>query len=126
MFRTIPNKNTFNGLSSDFGALTRWKKDVTDTPKTTKMVIGRWGPKQTLIGCATLENSGGLVIYKKDGHRNHLSPEMRSKRRRKQESTSSLKNGAMLALGNTILQHEHQDMKIRQEYPAQQDRSGEQ
>jgi hypothetical protein len=31
VFRTIPKENTLNRLSSDFGALTRWKKDVTDS-----------------------------------------------------------------------------------------------
>jgi hypothetical protein len=31
MFRTVPKEDTLNRLSSDFGALMRWKKDVTDT-----------------------------------------------------------------------------------------------
>jgi len=103
VFRTIPKKNALNGLSSDFGALTRWKKDVANTSKATKMAIGRWGAKKTLIWCATLENSRGLAVDKKNSCRNSLSPEMWSKRRRNQESTSSLKNMTMLALGNNIL-----------------------
>jgi hypothetical protein len=103
MFRTVPKENTLNRLSSDFGALTRWKKDVTDTPKATKMAIGRRGAEKPLIRSATPENSRGLAIYKKNSCRNRLSPEMRSKRRRDQESTSSLKNVAMLSLSNTIL-----------------------
>ena len=70
----------------------RWKKDVTDTPKTAKMAIGRRGAKKTLIGSAILKNSRGLAIYQKNSPRNCLSPEMRSKRRGDQKSTSSLKN----------------------------------
>ena len=78
-------------------------EDVTDTPKATKMAIGRRGAEKTLIGSATLENSRGLAIYKKNSRRNRLNPKMRSKRRRDQESTSRLKNAAMLSLSNTIL-----------------------
>jgi hypothetical protein len=53
MFRTVPKENTLNRLSSDFGALTRWKKDVADTPKATKMAIGRRGAEKPLIRSAT-------------------------------------------------------------------------
>jgi hypothetical protein len=103
MFRIVPKENTLNRLSSDFGALTRWKKDVTDTPKATKMAIGRRSAEKMLLWSAALENSRGLAIYNKNSRRNRLSPEMRSKRRRDQESTSGLKNVAMLSLNNTIL-----------------------
>jgi hypothetical protein len=66
----------------------RWKKDVTDTPKITKIAIGRRGAEKTLIGSATLKNSSrGLAIYEKNSRRNHLSPEMRSKHKRDQKST---------------------------------------
>jgi hypothetical protein len=68
-----------------------------------RMAIGRRGAEETLIRSVALENSRGLVIYKKNNRRNRLSPEMRRKRRRDQESTSSLKNVAMFALSNTIL-----------------------
>ena len=66
------------------------------------MAIGRRGAKKTLIRSATLKRSG-LAIYEENSRRNYLSPEMRSKCRRDQESTSSLKSVAMLALSNTIL-----------------------
>jgi tRNA-dihydrouridine synthase len=102
MFRTIPKEDTLNRLSSEFGALMRWKKDVTDTSKATKMAKEGGVPKK-LIGSAALENSRALAIYEKNSRRNRLSPEVRSKRRRYQESTSSLKNVAMLSLSNTIL-----------------------
>jgi len=67
------------------------------------MAIGRRGAEKTLIGSATPKTSRGLAIYKKNNCRNRLSPKMRSKHRRDQESTSSLKSVAMLALSNTIL-----------------------
>jgi len=67
------------------------------------MAIGRRGAEKTLIGSATLKRSRGLAIYEENSHGNCLSPEMRSKCRRDQESMSSLKNVAMLALSNTIL-----------------------
>jgi hypothetical protein len=56
-----------------------------------------------LIGSAALENSRRLVVYKQNSRRNYLNPKMRSKRRRDQESMSSLKNVAMLSLNNIIL-----------------------
>jgi len=102
MFRTVPKENTLNRLRSEFGSLMRWK-DIANTPKTTKMAIGRWGAKKTLIGSATLKSSRRLAIDEKNRRRNNLSPKMRSKLRGDQESTSSLKNVAMLALSNTIL-----------------------
>jgi hypothetical protein len=67
------------------------------------MTIGRRGAEKTLIGSAILKNIRGLAIYEKNSRRNRLSPEMRSKRRRDQKSTSGLKNVAMLSLRNTIL-----------------------
>jgi hypothetical protein len=35
MFSVVPQKHTLNRLSSQLGALTRWKKNVADTPKAT-------------------------------------------------------------------------------------------
>jgi nicotinic acid mononucleotide adenylyltransferase len=78
MFRIETKENTLDGLSDEFGALMRWK-DVTDTPKTTKMAIGKRGTKKTLIASAILKNRRGLAIYQKNNRRNCLSPEMRSK-----------------------------------------------
>ena len=66
IFRTVPKENTLNGLRSEVGSLTRWKKDVTNTSKTTKMAIGRWGAKKTLIGSATLKSSRRLAIDEKN------------------------------------------------------------
>jgi hypothetical protein len=103
VFRTVPKEYALNRLSSEFGAFTRWKENVTDTPKTTEMTIGRSSAEKTLIGSATLKRSRGLAIYEENSRRNRLSPEVRGKCRRDQESASSLKNVAMLALGNTIL-----------------------
>jgi len=39
MFRTIPQKNTLNRLSSQFSALTRGKQNIADTSKNSKVVI---------------------------------------------------------------------------------------
>jgi hypothetical protein len=99
MLRTIPKENTLNRLRSEFGSLTRWKKDIANTPKTTKMTIGRWGAKKS----ATLKSSRKLAIDEKNHHRNNLNPKMRSKLRGDQESMRNLKNVAMLTLSNTIL-----------------------
>jgi hypothetical protein len=52
MFRIIPKEDTLNRLNSDFGALMRWKNDVTDTSKATKMAIGRRGAKETHRKCS--------------------------------------------------------------------------
>jgi hypothetical protein len=81
MLRTVPKENTLNRLRSEFGSLTRWKKNIANTPKTMKMAIGRWGAKKTLIGSATLKSSRRLAIDEKNRHRNSLSPKMRSKLR---------------------------------------------
>jgi hypothetical protein len=67
------------------------------------MTIGRRATKKTLIGSATLKRGGGLAVYEENSRGDRLSPEMRSKGRGDQESTSSLKNVAMFALRNTIL-----------------------
>jgi hypothetical protein len=67
------------------------------------MIIGRRAAEETLIGSATLKRGGGLAVYEENSRGDSLSPEMRSKGRGDQESTSSLKNVSMLALRNTIL-----------------------
>jgi hypothetical protein len=67
------------------------------------MSIGRRAAEETLIGSATLKRGGGLAIDEENRRRDSLGPEMRSKGRGYQKSTSSLKNVAMLALCNTIL-----------------------
>ena len=103
VFSVVPKKDTLNRLGSQLGSLTRRKKNVADTTKTTEMGIGMRRTEKTLVGRRALKSRGGLSINQKDSHRDSLSPKMRSEISGNEKSLSCLKNMVMLTLSNTIL-----------------------
>ena len=84
MLRAVAKKNTLNGLSSQFSAFTRRKKDKTDTSKTSEVTVTGSMTKKALIRCTPLKNRGGLPVNEEDSSRDSLSPEVRWKLRRKE------------------------------------------
>lgn len=101
--RAVAKKNTLNRLSSQLGALTRWKKHVVDTTETAKMTTLGWRTSETLKRDASLKSRRGLPIDKKGSGRDSFSPKLRWDMSSKHESTSCLKEMTVHALSDTIL-----------------------
>ena len=103
--RAVTKKNTRNELSRELYPLTRWQKDITQTPEHTKMDISRRTREQTLARTTTLKISGGLKVNEVNSGGDSFSPNPKVGRnmRSKEKSASGLNDMAVLSFRGAIL-----------------------
>ena len=102
VLRAITKENTGCGLSREFGALTRRKKDITQATKNTMVVITWRVTKQTLTRTATLEKGRWLKVDKVDCSGYSLSPKL-WRHMRCDEGASRLNDMTVLPFSSAIL-----------------------